>query len=469
MKIDIEQIIKYQPTENINMLGHVSNGKSSLVETLTETSTQRYSSEKQRNLTIKLGYGNAKIFKCNSCDAPQCYQSFSSSKMEAYCKLCGNIMKLIKHISFVDSPGHNLLMQVMLNGTCVANSTIIVESVTNDIIPSQQTTEHINAANILNLKNALVCMNKVDLVSETILREKMSMLKKSLKGTIGEFSPIVPIVANYGINKDIVCEYLCTRIHEEIKDFDSDVKMIIIRSFNINKQNTQIKNMLGGVIGGSIIKGILKIGDMIEILPGIINTYNELKNKTTIGEKNKKNKKNKRKKKWLYTPLISRVESINSENNNLDIAIPGGLIGVRLLIDPCFVVRDRLIGNILHPIPENCKDNKYKIFEKIYVSLKLLDDNELQLIKQSDLVINHNGCDVKCKATKYKYHKNYKCNLIGLELLDRPICSEINDHVAISKVIVKGNTYMNDKDKIQLIGRGQILKGIQCIFNKNQI
>ena len=385
--INMNEIIRLQPTENINMLGHVSNGKSSLVESLTETNTQRYSSEKQRNLTIKLGYANAKIFKCNNCKPPECYQSFSSSKMDANCKLCAKPMELKKHVSFVDSPGHNLLMQVMLNGTCIANSTIIVESANNDTIPSQQTIEHLQAANILQLDNALICMNKVDLVKEPVLRNKMDILKKALKGTIGENSPIVPIVANFGINKDIVCEYICTRIKPQEKDLESNVKMIIIRSFNINKQNISIKDMVGGVIGGSIIRGILKVGDKVKILPGIINnvpiesnnkTNDECKKESKKGSKKKKSSnKNQEIKKWSYTPIISYVESIHSENNNLKYAIPGGLIAVRLTIDPCFVVRDRLIGNILHQIKGENNNGAYKIFERLYISIELINEEDL--------------------------------------------------------------------------------------------
>lgn len=441
--IDINQQIQYQPSININMLGHVSNGKSSLTEKMTETKTQRFSSEQYRNITIKLGYANSKIFKCLSCEPPKCYQPFSSNKMTAYCKYCHKVMKLEKHISIVDSPGHNLLMQVMLNGTAVANSTIIVESVSNDIIPAPQTKEHLEAANILKLHNVMVCMNKMDLTDIYDGEKKIKILKKSLQNTIAQDSPIIPIVANFGINIDIVCEYICTNIPEPIKDLESKVKMIIIRSFNINKQNIPINEIKGGVVGGTIMKGILQVGTCVRILPGFI-------------DKGKKSK-------WKYMPLISSVESINSEKNNLKYAIPGGLIGVQLSIDPCITVQDRIIGHILEEIYTENDKIIYDVYERIYINpeFKNIDNISIETIGKQ-VIINHNGCDIKCNVIRCQMHKKMNIYIIELELIDRPICAEINDYIAISKILSFGNSYMDGKDKTQLLGRAKIINGEKC-------
>lgn len=473
--INLEETINLQPTENIIILGHVSNGKSSLVETLTETNTQRHSREKQKNLTINLGYANAKIFKCGTCEPPLCYQSFPSNKMIACCNVCGNQMKLEKHVSFVDCPGHDELMSIMLNGTCVANYTIIVEAANNSMIPSHQTIGHLNAANILQLTNALVCINKVDLVTESVLVTKMNHLKKALIGTTAENSPIVPIIANFGINKDIVCEYICTRTVEDKKDLESNAKMIIIRSFNVNKPNTPIKHIKGGVIGGSIMKGVLKVGAKILVLPGTFSCIETndgtgdnkpTKIKKNSGKNGKKTKnKNQQTNKWSYTPITSYVESINSENNKLEYAIPGGLIGVGLTIDPCLTIKDGLIGCVLHEI-RNDEPHNYKIFERIFIGINLLDEKDLLDIEGSELIINHNGCDIKCKVIRCRYSKNHNCNAAELELIDRPICSEIGDYISICKIVANGNAYLSCKDKIRLIGRGNILDGIECVLIK---
>jgi translation initiation factor 2 subunit 3 len=427
--INKNNIIQNQPTINIGMIGSVSNGKSSLTEQITKTKTQRHSTEKQRNITIKLGYANAKIYKCHACEAPKCYQSTPSDIMIACCEYCNLEMELVRHVSFIDCPGHNLLMSTMLNGTCVMDSTILVESISNKTIPARQTEEHIKAANILGLKNAIVCMNKCDLSKKQITLKKIEELDKFLKLSIAKNTPIVPIVANYGINKDVVCEYICTRINDTQKDLQSEVKMIIIRSFNVNKHSTKIHDMKGGVIGGTIMKGTLHIGDRIKILPGIINK----------GEK----------KKWLCTPLISQVQSINSEKNNLLRAIPGGLIGVQLTIDPCFTAQDRLVGNIMQAVSNN---EKNKVYEKLIVYPDMLcDDYNFMKNKGDCLVINHNACDIKCKILSCK--KKQKILIVEFELIDRPICTHIGSYIAISRIMGQSN--------IKLIGRGEIKDGIE--------
>ena len=61
-------------------------------------------------------------------------------------------------------------------------------------------------------------------------------------------------------NIDVICEYLC-RIPIPIRDFTSTPRMIIIRSFDVNKPGEEIDNLKGGVAGGSILRGVLKIGD----------------------------------------------------------------------------------------------------------------------------------------------------------------------------------------------------------------
>eukprot|EP01088_Endostelium_zonatum_P019433 TRINITY_DN6706_c0_g1_i2.p1 TRINITY_DN6706_c0_g1~~TRINITY_DN6706_c0_g1_i2.p1 ORF type:complete len:123 (-),score=7.18 TRINITY_DN6706_c0_g1_i2:119-487(-) len=78
MKLSEKQLHQrdLQPTLNIGTLGHVAHGKSTLVRIISGISTQKHNKELERNMTIKLGYANAKIYKCPLCPRPQCYQSF---------------------------------------------------------------------------------------------------------------------------------------------------------------------------------------------------------------------------------------------------------------------------------------------------------------------------------------------------------------------------------------------------------
>jgi len=102
---------------------------------------------------------------------------------------------------------------------------------------------------------------------------------------------------------------------------------LIIRSFDVNKPGEEVENLKGGVVGGSILRGVLSVGDQIEIRPG----------RTLKDEKGE----------HRCIPIKSRIVSLLAENNNLLYAVPGGLIGVGLLVDPSLSRNDKLVGNVL--------------------------------------------------------------------------------------------------------------------------
>lgn len=74
------QVISRQATINIGTIGHVAHGKSTVVKAISGVETVKFRQEKVRNITIRLGYANAKIYKCPACPAPDCYKSYSSDK-----------------------------------------------------------------------------------------------------------------------------------------------------------------------------------------------------------------------------------------------------------------------------------------------------------------------------------------------------------------------------------------------------
>jgi translation initiation factor 2 subunit 3 len=429
----MQKIMDNQPTINIGMIGSVSNGKSSITEKLTSIKTQKHSSEKERNITIKLGYANAKIFKCPKCPKPDCYQSAQSEIMEMDCKYCCENMDLKKHISIIDSPGHHSLMATMLNGASVMDCTIMVESAANNGL-AFQTNEHLAATDLIKLPNKIVCMNKLDLVKKDVAIEKIQQLQESLnKFKITKNSPIVPVAANYGINIDILCQYICELIPEPTRDIDTALKMIVVRSFNINKPDIPIKKLQGGVVGGTIVKGQLKIGDDVTVYPGYI-THN-------IIDPNSEDKEE-QEQRWSYKPLKTKVISINSEKNNLESAIPGGLIGVKLDIDPGFATKDGLVGQL---VTTSNNVDEFKVYETIFMRFNLLDRlNKLNIKKNDVLIINCNANNTKGQVLKIKDHK------MAIKLLENPICLELGDYLTLSKIVDKN---------IVIIGRGKVLNG----------
>lgn len=428
-QLNLDEIKQNQPTINVGTVGSVSHGKSTITKQLTGIQTQKYAEEEERGITMKLGYANAKIFRCKSCPKPQCYQSHSSAANNPPCNICSGPTELIKHISVVDCPGHVFLMETMLNGTCVMDTTIMVESAgtsnTSDI-PARQTREHMVATKITGLDTSFVCFNKLDLVKKSKLQPRLEKLTEYLKSVDLPDVPIVPTAANHGINIDVVCQYICEKMEEPVRDLESDVKMIVIRSFNINGPNVRIDKLQGGVIGGTVIKGCLKVGDEVTIVPGIV--FREESGSKT---------------RWRHRRITSKVQSINSEKNSLDVATPGGLIGVKLGVDPGLTKEDGLIGNLLITNNHDSLSN-YKVFETIYVFLDLFGSKKDELQKDSVVSLNCNACNVDAKVDRVKGSK------AQMSLITKPICVQIDDYITISK---------KEDGHISLLGRCKVVEG----------
>lgn len=411
-----------QPVINIGMVGHVANGKSSIVKEVTGIATQRYSSEKRKNITIKLGYANAKIYKCPSCESPKCYQSAHSEEYSKCCDHCNANMTLVTHVSFIDCPGHIKFMSTMISGKCVMDTTIVVEAINHIHLPAPQTLEHLNAITMGGIPASIICLNKCDLVNKATAITNVEKLKSAFDSTILKNIPMVPISATFGINTDILCE-LIAKIPIPKRDLTSDIKMIIIRSFNINRPGIDISELKGGVVGGSIIKGTLKIGDKVKLLPGFIK------------------KSEKKKVRYTYTPLIATILSIFSQDNELQSAITGGLIGVQLDIDPTLTTNDGMAGNIL-TLDTNMETD---VFEELAINYNTVDiDKSLSVDDKIEININANNTE----GVVTKLIPEEKAIIIKL---DNPVAASVNDIVTIC----------NDS---RIFGSGKILEGKKCMI-----
>lgn len=339
--------IELQPQINIGMIGHVSDGKSTLVKALTGQTTQRFSQEKQNNLTIKLGYANCKIIKCQTCPEPECFGSVGSSVMEYKCKKCGHSADIVNHVSFVDCPGHHSFMQTMLSGTSVMDYTILVESLGNKQIPAPQTIKHLNSIESTEIENCLIILNKIDLVTKEKCREAINDMKNFIKNYKANKNEIIPISASLNINIDVICSILAKLKPKKINQ-NERFRMNIIRSFNCNKPGISIENLQGGVIGGSIQSGSIELDDIVYIYPGIL--YEDIEE---------------------FKPIKTRVLSINSDSNKLKMATSGGLIGIQLDIDPGLTGNDKLVGNQLIKNPNGYVTKAITINDDIDVQSNL--------------------------------------------------------------------------------------------------
>ncbi|CDJ44815.1 eukaryotic translation initiation factor 2 gamma subunit, putative, partial [Eimeria tenella] len=112
--------------------------------------------------------------------------------------------------------------------------------------------------------------NKVELIKESQALQQQQEIKQFVAGTAADKAPIIPVSAVLKYNIDILCEFICTLVPVPHRDFTRPPQLIIIRSFDVNKPGEEAEKLQGGVAGGSISEGLLKVGDQIEVRPGII-------------------------------------------------------------------------------------------------------------------------------------------------------------------------------------------------------
>ncbi|XP_075242763.1 eukaryotic translation initiation factor 2 subunit 3, Y-linked-like [Convolutriloba macropyga] len=452
-KLDIDaltpltpEVISRQATINIGTIGHVAHGKSTLVKSISGVQTVRFKNELVRNITIKLGYANAKIYKCDGkCPSPDCYRSCSSDMRDVFpCAAvgCGGNYRLVRHVSFVDCPGHDILMATMLNGAAIMDAALLLIA-GNEPCPQPQTSEHLAAIEIMKLKHIIILQNKIDLVRDTAAKEQYQEILEFVRGTVAAEAPIVPISAQLKYNVDVVCQYLCEKVPVPTRVFNLPAKLIIIRSFDVNKPGSEVDDLKGGVAGGSILQGVLKVGQEVEIRPGIVRK----------GENNQ----------MVCTPIKTLVLSLFAEKNDLQYAVPGGLLGVGTKIDPTLCRGDRMVGQVLGAVG-TLPDIFIELEISFYLLRRLLgvrvEGKEKgakvqKLTKNEMLMVNIGSLSAKARVVAVKAD-------LAKFVLTTPVCTEIGEKIALSRRIEKN---------FRLIGWGQIRKGtsIKPVYNESDM
>jgi translation initiation factor 2 subunit 3 len=371
-----------QPTINIGLVGHVDHGKTTLTKLLSGKWTDTHSEEKKRGITIKLGYSNFIIYK-------------NPESGELSVKDKGGYEPLRK-LSLVDAPGHEAFMATMISGSAVMDSAILLIAA-NEPCPKPQTVEHLKTLEISGIKDIIVVQNKVDLVTKEEAIENFHQIKEFLKGTIAENAPIIPMSAQHGANLSVLLEYIM-KFKEPERDVKSDPIMFVVRSFDINKPGESYKNLKGGILGGSIKKGTLKVGDKIEIRPGFAH--------------NKEGK-------TFYSPIKAKVVGLMSDKDKLDSAIAGGSIAVMTELDPTMTKTDSLVGQMVGlegKLDEPKQDITFELhlFDKIVTSdgevpVKPIIPNEPLMLIVNSLTTVGIPYKVNSKEVKAKLKRPVMC------------------------------------------------------------
>ena len=210
--------------------GHIDHGKSALVKALTGIDPDRLKEEKERGITIDLGFADL-----NYPDGLT--------------------------VGIVDVPGHERLIKNMLAGAGGIDFVLLVIAADEGIMP--QSREHLHICNLLKIKSGLIAITKVDLVEKEWLELVGEEIKNFLKGTFLEGAPIVPVSSKTMFNIDL--------LKEKIKEVVSKVEPKPTKGlFRLPIDRVFTLKGFGTIVTGTAISGSISIDDAVEILPSKI-------------------------------------------------------------------------------------------------------------------------------------------------------------------------------------------------------
>ncbi len=401
---------------NLGLVGHVDHGKTTLTEKLSGKWTDTHSEEIKRGITIRLGYADVTIYKCESCGI------YSTKEI---CPKCGSKTVFRRKISLVDAPGHESLMATMLSGTSMMDAALLLIAA-NEPCPQPQTREHIKALEIMGLDKVIVVQNKIDLLTKEEVMKNYEQIKKFLENTKYKDAPIIPISALKGINIEYILEAIEEYIPTPKRDEKKDPMFFVVRSFDINKPGTKVQDLRGGVLGGMLVTGKLNVGDEIEIRPGIIEQQQGV---------------------YVAKPIRTKIKHIVQGGCEVKTLTPGGSSAIETELDPSIVKSDSLSGCVV-----GLPDKMPPVTNKLVFEPHILDrvvgtekDLKVEPLKLNEtLLININSSttigtiiDIKPDSVKV--------------LLRLPVCVAIGMKLAISRPI---------SGRFRLIGYG-IIKDIK--------
>ena len=350
--------VPVQPVVNIGVTGHVDHGKTQLVHRLTGEKTDRHSEEIRRGISIRLGYADAAVHKCPKCEAPQAYS------VDETCKHCGSKTEFQRAVSFVDSPGHETLMATMLSGAAIMNGALLVIAA-NEECPQPQTREHLVALGIIGVDKIVIVQNKIDIVTEKEAEVSHQQIQAFVKGTVAEGAPIVPISAHHDVNVDALLMAMEETIPTPAFDDAKPPRMYVSRSFDVNKPGSGPEDFIGGVLGGSLLQGRLKVGDPVEIAPGVPVTHGG---------------------KQTWKVLTTEVASLHTGGAGRKDVKPGGLIAVGTELDPSLTKADSLVGRVIG-MPGNLPPVQGKLTVEVHLLERVVgvaEDVKVEGIKTNE-------------------------------------------------------------------------------------
>jgi selenocysteine-specific elongation factor len=211
----------------IGTAGHIDHGKSSLVEALTGVHPDRLKEEKERGITIDLGFANLQL----------------NDRIQ---------------IGFVDVPGHERFIKNMLAGVGGIDAVLLVVAADESIMP--QTREHFDICQLLNLRAGLVAITKADLIDAESLEVVKLEVQEFIAASFLQGAPVVPVSARTGMGISTLKERLSEVCESTLaRDTDAVLRLPIDRCFTLHG--------FGTVVTGTLLSGTVRKEDEVEIYP----------------------------------------------------------------------------------------------------------------------------------------------------------------------------------------------------------
>lgn len=208
--------------------GHVDHGKTALIKALTNIDCDTHKEEKERGITINLGFSHI--------DLPSGHS-----------------------VGIIDVPGHKDFINTMVGGACGIDFVLLVIAADSGLMP--QTKEHFNIIRALKVKKAIIALNKIDLVDEEIAELAKLEIMEWLEGTEFEEAPIVGVSSISGQGLDELKQEIESIIPQiETQKQDQFFRMFIDRIFTVKG--------MGSVVTGSVLNGEVAVEEEVFLLPG---------------------------------------------------------------------------------------------------------------------------------------------------------------------------------------------------------
>ncbi|SET38388.1 selenocysteine-specific elongation factor [Salinibacillus kushneri] len=319
----------------IGMAGHIDHGKTTLTKALTQIDTDRLKEEKERNISIELGFAPLKL---KGTDA---------------------------NVSIVDVPGHEKFIRQMIAGVAGIDLVIITIAADEGIMP--QTKEHMAILSLLNINQAIIAITKIDKVDHELLQLVTDDVKEHLTETNFSQSPIVFVDSLSGEGISNLEEKIVESLQETpLRNTHSPFRMPVDQVFTMKG--------IGSVVRGTIYEGSLRRGERFFVLPGLakeakarqIQVHNQDVEEAVAGQRAAIN--------------ISGVSKEDLDRGNVLVKNPG-YFDETDIID----VSLQLLGDINHPVKQRTPIKLHTGANEVYGKIVFFDRNEVQPKKEEIL------------------------------------------------------------------------------------